>query len=204
MEVWNFLQKLNFNPRSHEGSDPISQPHHRLSNDFNPRSHEGSDWTGTRQNQPCKDFNPRSHEGSDSIIRSGFDRSAISIRAPTRGATFVTVIKLFLSLLFQSALPRGERPDAPFITCSGVNFNPRSHEGSDGQGMKSVKCVNISIRAPTRGATWLLCDYAHGCNISIRAPTRGATKIVRQHHMIPISFQSALPRGERQSTWQCS
>ena len=54
------------------------------------------------------DFNPRSHEGSDSrrILQGG--RSGISIHAPTRGATVLSVV-LIVGELFQSTLPRGER-----------------------------------------------------------------------------------------------
>ena len=56
--------------------------------------------------------------------------SVISIRAPARGAT--NSVPHFIHLiLFQSALPRGERR----ISMSGLdmhkNFNPRSREGSD-------------------------------------------------------------------------
>ena len=60
-------------------------------------------------------------------------------------------------VLFQSTLPRGERRR---ISMSGLdthtNFNPRSHEGSD--------AVTLGI-------------YTRGINISIHAPTRGATEI---------------------------
>ena len=78
---------LNFNPRSHEGSDilPVPPPaavsisihaptrgatqtdriRDRQSYNFNPRSHEGSD--GAYYAAQCRfhNFNPRSHEGSD-------------------------------------------------------------------------------------------------------------------------------------------
>ena len=55
--------------------------------DFNPRSHEGSDPESVAVSWGYKDFNPRSHEGSDlTYIRTG-QRAHISIHAPTRGAT---------------------------------------------------------------------------------------------------------------------
>ena len=53
-------------------------------------------------------FNPRSHEGSDCRSRHGIQKYTISIRAPTRGATPV-LQPLSRSIVFQSALPRGER-----------------------------------------------------------------------------------------------
>ena len=58
---------------------------------------------------PEEYFNPRSHERSDDFSTLFVVFSAISIHAPTRGATQGT--KLFKTLLY--------------------NFNPRSHERSD-------------------------------------------------------------------------
>ena len=55
------------------------------------------------------DFNPRSHEGSD---------EAIDEYQAAR-------------LLFQSTLPRGERPALANDELTANDFNPRSHEGSD-------------------------------------------------------------------------
>ena len=59
--------------------------------------------------KPGEDFNPRSREGSDAeldIIRAGFH-------------------------IFQSTLPRRERPSAPPPCQTYQYFNPRSREGSD-------------------------------------------------------------------------
>ena len=99
------------------------------------------------------------------------------------------------------------------------DFNPRSHEGSDQSGeirdnwyteisihaptrgatrplVKGILRHLISIHAPTRGATVTLGIYTRGLNISIHAPTRGATgwKSAKGN---PVKFQSTLPRGER-------
>ena len=99
--------------------------------------------------------------------------------------------------VFQSTLPRGERHKRPLFFVCEANFNPRSHEGSD-QTLSSVRCSpQISIHAPTRGATDNIIDEQrdelfqstlprgerHGSSqfsgmpvvISIHAPTRGAT-----------------------------
>ena len=76
---------------------------------------------------------------------------------------------------FQSTLPREERPSLLIFSQSEVNFNPRSHERSDDDSLYTVEYIEISIHAPTRGAT------EHGSRdgqrdfISIHAPTRGAT-----------------------------
>ena len=100
--------------------------------DFNPRSHEGSDianlcplfwicfisihaptrgateYTG-RAACSCEHFNPRSHEGSD----------------------YGCFNACTLVCGFQSTLPRGERRAKQDSHRAVHDFNPRSHEGSD-------------------------------------------------------------------------
>ena len=57
------------------------------------------------------------------------------------------------------------------------NFNPRSHEGSDNQEQSRSRKHDISIHAPTRGATTSGFKEVDVTQISIHAPTRGATRI---------------------------
>ena len=145
----------------------------------------------------------------------------ISIRAPARGATTVSVCAEF----------------------SGSNFNPRSREGSDAWQKADWLYYQISIRAPARGATGRPCQllYVKGFQSALprgeRLPlTRGMLQVhdfnprsregsddgtqlsVRygcyfnprsregsdQSHKprtaILQAFQSALPRGERRCT----
>ena len=101
-----------------------------------------------------------------------------------------------LCVIFQSALPRGERPVKIPSSPSHWYFNPRSHEGSDEKKRDPEWYKAISIRAPTRGATWYGRKHADRNDISIRAPTRGATAAGLET-LLPFIFQSALPRGER-------
>ena len=120
----------------------------------------------------------------------------ISIHAPTRGAT-KKITGGDLIMQFQSTLPRGERQQQDQCHSRNCNFNPRSHEGSDLAHALSGCEVDISIHAPTRGATIPECmtattqmhfnprshegsdanarERARRQNISIHAPTRGAT-----------------------------
>ena len=165
-------------------------------------------------------FNPRSHERSDSNNRWICGTLSISIHAPTRGATvFHFHYPLILSIsihaptrgatyalrticvisIFQSTLPREERPEASFLfhfsllsisihaptrgatvfpligIFNRLYFNPRSHERSDFGSSTSTSMNTISIHAPTRGATYNG-SVANGLSgISIHAPTRGAT-----------------------------
>ena len=82
---------INFNPRSHKGSDPMPRSLHFQAPYFNPRSHKGSDPSGEER----------------SIL------FAISIHAPTRGATLSLKKRGFQSEEFQSTLPQGERLFSP-------------------------------------------------------------------------------------------
>ena len=106
---------------------------------FNPRSHEGSDGHGTASLRRQHNFNPRSHEGSDIIRLAESLGMRISIRAPARGATTVSVCAEF----------------------SGSNFNPRSREGSDAWQKADWLYYQISIRAPARGATGRPCQLLY-------------------------------------------
>ena len=142
------------------------------------------------------DFNPRSREGSDDL----------------------NAAQNILSIKFQSALPRGERPEQDRSCSRPLYFNPRSREGSDLFTLIFTNLHAISIRAPARGATHGIIPQCttdndfnprsregsdltdlhteHVILISIRAPARGATlsQVIERN----ISrFQSALPRGER-------
>ena len=100
-------------------------------------------------------FNPRSREGSDRAEELAYYEQRI----------------------FQSALPRGERPDPLSRHFPARDFNPRSREGSDGYKGASSANDSISIRAPARGATHAPQSYRPVSSISIRAPARGATAV---------------------------
>ena len=65
------MQQVDFNPRSREGSDPLS--------DF---------FLSERSN-----FNPRSREGSDDVLFRGLHKATpISIHAPAKGATIQCLV----------------------------------------------------------------------------------------------------------------
>ena len=100
----------------------------------------------------------------------------ISIHAPTRGATVPRALTS-RSTIFQSTLPREERPFRPPAHAGSQNFNPRSHERSDGRKNQGRYKLHISIHAPTRGATKNVLKSPVKALISIHAPTRGATTI---------------------------
>ena len=105
-----------------------------------------------------------------------FDRMLyISIHAPTRGATFYAYILYYYFLNFN---PRShERSDLTIVhkLFTIGDFNPRSHERSDDGCEYILHAYEISIHAPTRGATSSVHVTSIWLFISIHAPTRGAT-----------------------------
>ena len=178
------LNSRYFNPRSHKGSDAGSGSYFP-SLSFQSTLPQGERRRIRRRRGKVKNFNPRSHKGSDSSLRTGGRTSRafqstlpqgerrryqyvfiilirISIHAPTRGATIININgPPFYK--FQSTLPQGERRFREIRGHISDHFNPRSHKGSD----------------------VLFVHYAHNVEISIHAPTRGATAIL---HKIPYLF----------------
>ena len=141
---------------------------------FNPRSHEGSDTNMSLDKATANISIHAPTRGATYVAAVRSIPGKISIHAPTRGATrkpdnnsnnskFQSTLprgerrrateKSEVNKVFQSTLPRGERHKRPLFFVCEANFNPRSHEGSD-QTLSSVRCSpQISIHAPTRGAT---------------------------------------------------
>ena len=128
----------------------------------------------------------------------------ISIHAPTKRATAHIIYEL----------------------TSIRDFNPRSHEGSDGTYGEFCMDDTISIHAPTKGATiWVIyrklilwnfnprshegsdqdrcCHYQIHSTISIHAPTKGATSSGIASSTSFFIFQSTLPRRERRNISVC-
>ena len=143
-----------------------------------------------------KYFNPRSHERSDDCRSRRKVLLSISIHAPTRGATGVSMSPACFAL-FQSTLPREERPfHARSVRWSlPISIHAPTRGATCRCGCALVP-ISISIHAPTRGATSMCILSPPMLHISIHAPTRGATHLFR---LSPTSyiFQSTLPREER-------
>ena len=164
----------SFNPRPHTGGDKVLQCYVLQHSSFNPRPHTGGDiWyvisiinVPLFQSTPphggrlypagaycffCG-FNPRPHTGGDGRLRKhGHCPLGFNPRPHTGGDWRYT--------------PSGNQP-----TC----FNPRPHTGGDGL-------------------------HRHGdwrADVSIHAPTRGATK-ENPHIQTLIEFQSTPPHGGR-------
>ena len=122
--------------------------------------------------------------------------NGISIHAPTRGATDNRTGDIKCLKISIHAPTRGATSHTTLSVVGILDFNPRSHEGSDPFQYDPAVAENISIHAPTRGATDIKCLKEIPAGISIHAPTRGAT-IHFFTSFLPQLFQSTLPRGER-------
>ena len=101
--------------------------------------------------------------------------SCISIHAPARGATVSELTALNKNDVFQSTLPRGERPDNRLIP---------------------LRLPEISIHAPARGATYDTTVAGFKCVFQSTLP-RGERRPSTPSLIIREIFQSTLPRGER-------
>ena len=152
---------------------------------------------GTNQNY----FNPRSHEGSDDAEIARVEAEiAISIHAPTRGATMIPRTKAPIRNYFNPRSHEGSDVAVRKNNKNSLYFNPRSHEGSDAIVARRLEQRNISIHAPTRGATvhrYIALVVWRGFQSTLprgerRCQTTATTRL--------ILFQSTLPRGERPHT----
>ena len=170
--------KSCFYPRSHEGSDVMTN---ETENTQNVSIHAPTRGATMVKERLCRDkscFNPRSHEGSD---------------APS-------VLSYAITGTFQSTLPRGERLTAHFVNSvlKVVSIHAPTR-GATSHPLLHIQHGIVSIHAPTRGATKIAIFIFRVYNkfqstlprgerrkipslslfhvtVSIHAPTRGATR----------------------------
>ena len=186
---------------------------------FNPRSREGSDHTLLILRLQRFSISIHAPARGATLLLVGFVRMTvisihapargatpgfrqnnsvcpISIHAPARGATLLCHARLKLIEISIHAPARGATSQSGVTFGSGINFNPRSREGSDWFEELDIFKGPISIHAPARGATRKILVKLQLPQISIHAPARGAT-ICRGVNSMTTTFQSTLPRGER-------
>ena len=192
-------ERQHFNPRSREGSDDTDGAWHcggplisihapakgatcapfmplRRGKDFNPRSREGSDLCSRTRSNALTNFNPRSREGSDTRHLSRMRHAEHFNPRSREGSDVVSIAQEQTPYLFQSTLPRRERPEK----------------------IKSVTFPKgISIHAPAKGATVKArthCDRWQYFNPRSREGSDGHDHLCG--HLV-TTFQSTLPRRER-------
>ena len=148
-------------------------------------------------NRQKKYFNPRSHEGSDILLNYPRRDSMISIRAPTKGATYEKIVKSFITKISIHAPTKGATAGALNKPMSQMISIHAPTKGATLSVANSVAGIPISIHAPTKGATLRNIFAYQLLLISIHAPTKGATHTITGNGIENI-FQSTLPRRERQ------
>ena len=187
---------------------------------FNPRSREGSDQAAAKESRGGGNFNPRSREGSD-VGRCNLERlTAISIHAPAKGATYFDYLKVSVRI-FQSTLPRRERRASYETRTSGrCYFNPRSREGSDSSANSIINRQTLfQSTLPRRerhpaplpshplqhfnprsreGSDGLLLHSARTEQDFNPRSREGSDRLLGRGLRCGLSFQSTLPRRERQ------
>ena len=98
---------------------------------------------------------------------------------------------------FQSTHPHGVRPeviDNIFCECDVSIHAPT--RGATEMYAQRMGMSKVSIHAPTRGATWFDSSHLRQIKVSIHAPTRGATMLQVVFDLLD-KFQSTHPHGVR-------
>ena len=99
------------------------------------------------------------------------------------------------AVVFQFALPHGERPYG-FVVAAGIyGFNSRSRMGSDKIETVQLPWAEVSIRAPAWGATQFSPKWRRLRYVSIRAPAWGATWHTKSLYVIKQGFNSRSRMG---------
>ena len=130
--AWSWKRRLIFQSTLPRGERQQQQPGKgKRTVHFNPRSHGGSDQMRGFCCSVISDFNPRSHGGSDYRHHMG-QLDPLDFNPRSHGGS------------------DGYRFYKDHTT---INFNPRSHGGSDSMANRKELCWEISIHAPTGGAT---------------------------------------------------
>ena len=121
----------------------------------------------------------------------------ISIHAPAKGATQIAELGT-TKTLFQSTLPRRERPDAVHRRASKQYFNPRSREGSDAIRMHKTNHPNTFQSTLPRRERLLRRDAVAASRIfQSTLPRRERHSGLSFRSSSLYIFQSTLPRRER-------
>ena len=135
------------------------------------------------------------------LIVDSLGKNAVSIHAPTRGATAHRARRRPLYRVSIHAPTRGATSRAACSMSSRCCFNPRAHAGRDGGSVWFDDDWVVSIHAPTRGATNRLCRRGSGHRFQSTRP-RGA-----RHSATPLPpaaprFNPRAHAGRDRASWR--
>ena len=171
------LQSLDFNPRSHEGSDQKDFYHSVLLRISIHAPTKGATFCNVTIKRNIIHFNPRSHEGSDFSYSWHHPRIIISIHAPTKGATLLSH-SLQLAVYISIHAPT---------------------KGATFLHIRLLLCHSISIHAPTKGATFCVGLYSVTTVYFNPRSHEGSDWSPEPFVTSTFLFQSTLPRRERRN-----
>ena len=188
-----------FNPRAHAGRDHRSPDHLRPCRPgFNPRAHAGRDNRQGFTVLECVEFQSTRPRGARLAlaVRERLDKAFQSTRP--RGAR---PTKCSLRIDVGGFNPRAHAGRDVLLqaaTRSPTSFNPRAHAGRDPAGC-ACPCAWAPFQSTRpRGARLdQRAALARHADVSIHAPTRGATFVPAEPEQCCCEFQSTRPRGAR-------
>ena len=211
-------QAACFNPRTHEGCDrpPRAEIPEPIS--FNPRTHEGCDRNNLSLTTYLNSFNPRTHEGCDLESGTIAERQIKFQSTHPRGVRQIKVVTKTKEDSFNPRTHEGCDLQCYKAIRPHRSFNPRTHEGCDmvfppclvvilpfqsthPRGVRPTfsnhnsETENVSIHAPTRGATVKAAVFKGAVRVSIHAPTRGATGFDWYANSVSFCFNPRTHEG---------
>ena len=189
--------KLCFNPRSHEGSDIVILA-------LCPRVIQFQS-TLPRRERLCRCFRFLLHfsvsihaptKGATKTPQEDIWGYQVSIHAPTKGATCLFCLPFSQISLFQSTLPRRERPNKSFVDALNIKFQstlPRRERPS--QVRNSNYNFSVSIHAPTKGATLKASHRAESDGCFNPRSHEGSDGFIKSFTIANLSFNPRSHEG---------
>ncbi len=167
---------------------------------FNPRAHVGRDYVQRSVLSHKVTFQSTRPRGARPNNSTTSSRCVVFQSTRPRGARHECHIAQVHTTVFQSTRPRGARPLDALLSDDHGSFNPRAHVGRDSStcalrnscvfqstrprgarhaGTAVHFLVEVSIHAPTWGATIFSGTLRFASRVSIHAPTWGATLMLQ-------------------------
>ena len=146
-------RKQGFNPRTHTGCDICHRSIRTIRCCFNPRTHTGCDLKPSRRLLQPRQFQSTHPHGVRRLdCTADIIGRLVSIHAPTRGATFSSLLFFKQKKVSIHAPTRGATQSFSSRAMGQRSFNPRTHTGCDNRLQGLSINSKVSIHAPTRGA----------------------------------------------------
>ena len=167
-------RRVSFNSRAHEGRDGSPSASWRVGR-FQFTRPRGARLDESLKRFAAQRFNSRAHEGRDVRRVARTARPCAFQFTRPRGARPGRWPLPRRQPMFQFTRPRGARRPQNATRSKPASFQFTRPRGARRYESSGTGVFDVSIHAPTRGATWPLSRARHPVLVSIHAPTRGAT-----------------------------